>query len=47
MKKIVAICAIVLGIIFLIVSKSDIQLGSGAILIAVGILNFPAKEIKK
>jgi len=38
LKKIVAVGAIILGVIFVLNSASDIQLGSGAILIAVGVL---------
>lgn len=37
-KKVVAVAVIILGVIFILNSASDIQLGSGAIMIAVGVL---------
>lgn len=39
LKKIVAIAAIVMGVIFFINGGSDIQLGFGSVLVAMGILN--------
>ena len=37
-KRIVAVLAIVLGLIFLMEVKGDIQLGFGAVLLVVGLL---------
>jgi len=39
-KRIIAAAAVLLGVVFLFNSASDIQLGSGAILIAVGALGW-------
>lgn len=42
-KKIVAIIALIVGIIFLANSASDIQLGSGLLMIFVALLGWPTK----
>lgn len=42
-KKVVAVIAVIAGIIFLANSASDIQLGSGLVMIFVGVLGWPTK----
>lgn len=39
-KKITAVASIVIGIVFILVGGSDIQLGFGLVLITNGIANF-------
>ena len=38
-KKIVAVVSVVLGFVFLMNSASDIQIGFGAVLVAIGLLS--------